>query len=357
MTIRQNTYLLFIGLILSPLFAKAQLGGNNVYRFLNLPNAARVGALGGNIISVFDDDLNLSLANPAVLNQSMARQITLNYVNYFTDIGYGFAGYAHNFEKYGTFASHIQFMNYGDFERRDATGELIGNFTAGEYAINLQYSKQLDSLFRMGVTTRFIYSSLESYTSYGVAVDVGFLYHNPKIQLTIGAVARNLGRQLKTYGASNNESLPFQLDFGISKKLKNAPLRFTLTTENWQTWDLSYIDPTLVGRTDPLTGQAIPVEEPNFGDILMRHVVTGVEVLLSKNFHVRVGYNYRRRAELSIDDRPGLVGFSWGFGLKISKLHISYGSARYHLAESSNLFSITTKFSDFKKKPKPVEVK
>jgi hypothetical protein len=343
--------LLLLALSLLGSNSNAQIGGNDVYRFISLPGSARVGALGGNLISILDDDLNLALPNPAALNEEMTRQVAFNYNSYFSDIGYGFFSYAHKVKDYGVAAGHIQFMNYGDFERRDATGELIGTFTAGEYAVNLQYSMLLDSNWRIGFTGRFIYSSLESYTSMGVATDVGVIYYNPDWELSFGAVIRNIGRQLTTYTQNTNESLPFSIDFGLTKKLKNAPLRFTLTTENWQTWDLSYIDPTQIGRIDPLTGQPIPVEEPGFGDILMRHVVAGGEILISKNFHVRVGYNYRRRAELSIGDRPGLVGLSWGFGMRISKFQIHYGSARYHLAAVTNMFSVSTKFDSFKKKP------
>ncbi|MGY6561717.1 MAG: type IX secretion system protein PorQ [Luteibaculaceae bacterium] len=335
--------------------AFAQLGGDDAFRFISLPGSARVGALGGNVVSILDDDINMALPNPGILNPKMDRQIALNYNSLFADIGYGFASYAQDFKEHGTFATHLQFMNYGNFERRDATGELVGNFTAGEYALNLQYSRALDSLFRLGIATRFIYSSLEDYVSTAIAVDIGVSFNYPEWGISAGAVLRNYGRQLRSFTERTNENLPFQIDLGVTKKLKNAPLRFTLTTENWQTWDLSFVDPTQIGRIDPLTGQPIPVNEPGFGDILMRHVVVGGEILLSKNFHVRVGYNYRRRAELALSDRPGLVGLSWGFGMKISKFQIHYGSAMYHLAGSTNMFSLVTKFDDFKKKPQVLE--
>ena len=42
-----------------------------------------------------------------------------------------------------------------------------------------------------------------------------------------------------------------------------------------------------------------------------------------------------------------MVGFSWGFGIKISKFHFSYGRATYHLAGGSNHFSLSTNLSDF----------
>ncbi|HRP61387.1 MAG TPA: hypothetical protein PK833_14035, partial [Vicingus sp.] len=70
----------------------------------------------------------------------------------------------------------------------------------------------------------------------------------------------------------------------------------------------------------------------------------------SKSFSVRFGLNIKRRAELGLDDRAGLAGFSWGLGFRIKKFYFSYGSARYHLAGSSNHFTVTTNIGDFYKK-------
>lgn len=80
----------------------------------------------------------------------------------------------------------------------------------------------------------------------------------------------------------------------------------------------------------------------------MRHVVVGGEFIPGNgNFSVRLGYNYRRRTEMQIASRKALVGFSWGFGLKISKLKLSYARATYSLAGATNHFTITTNLKDF----------
>ena len=79
-----------------------------------------------------------------------------------------------------------------------------------------------------------------------------------------------------------------------------------------------------------------------FGDRFMRHITVGSEFILSKNFNLRVGYNYRRRQELKLEDKPGTAGFSYGFGVRVSKFHISYGRSVYHLAGPSNHISVTT---------------
>lgn len=47
------------------LTAYAQVGGQQVFRVLDIPASARASALGGNYIAVKDNDSNLGLYNPS----------------------------------------------------------------------------------------------------------------------------------------------------------------------------------------------------------------------------------------------------------------------------------------------------
>jgi hypothetical protein len=84
----------------------------------------------------------------------------------------------------------------------------------------------------------------------------------------------------------------------------------------------------------------------------MRHMILGGELLLTKNFNIRFGYNHLRRKELTIEEKRGLVGFAWGFGLRVNRFHISYGSASFYVGQNTNHFSVTTNLNSFKKKNK-----
>ena len=99
----------------------AQIGGVSSYQFLNIPSNARVASLGGNLITVKDNDLNIGFQNPAMLNGSMHHQATFSYINYFGDINLGFAGYSRTIKE-GSYAAGIQFADYGSFVRSDETG-------------------------------------------------------------------------------------------------------------------------------------------------------------------------------------------------------------------------------------------
>ena len=76
-------------------------------------------------------------------------------------------------------------------------------------------------------------------------------------------------------------------------------------------------------------------------------MIFNAEFLITDNFNVRFGYNYLRRTELKIDEKLGTVGISWGFGMRISKFHLSYGRSAYHQAGATNTLSVSTRLSDF----------
>jgi len=336
-------------LLFLPLTIFGQLGGTSTYSFLRLTNSARVAALGGKAVSIWDDDLNLPFHNPALLNPGMSKHLVLNYVNYFTDVNYGYVSYAEQFNKLGTVAAGIHYINYGDFIAADRYGNITGEFTASEIAVNLIWARPIDSLFRFGVNLKPVYSVMETYRSLGIAADIGLIYVSRDSLFSAGLTMKNIGTQITTYHSNQKEPLPFEIEFGISQKLEHAPFRFILVAHNLQRFDLSYEND--VYNIDPFTGQ--PIQEnrlEEFADKMMRHVILGVEFMPMEAFHLRFGYNYLRREELKIDTRVAMVGFSWGFGLKISGMRLDFGRASYHLAGATSQFSLSTDFSSLLRK-------
>jgi hypothetical protein len=330
--------------------AQAQTGGNNTYEFLNLSTSARVAAMGGNILSIRDNDLNLAFQNPAVLDSSMNKELVLNYVPYFVGIKYGYVAYAQNFDKVGTFSVGIHYVDYGDFMRADVTGTRDGTtFGAKEYSFNIAYSRPVYTRVNAGITLKTIYSSLEEFTSFGMAADLGIIYNNVNNNFAVAATIKNIGGQITTYTPGNNEPLPFEIQLGTSYRLPKAPLRISLTLQHLEKFNLAYINTNKSNETDPITGEVIQ-QKISLSEKIGRHIILGGEILISQNFHLRIGYNYMRRKDLALDSRSGTSGFSGGFGFRISKFHFSYGRAVYHLAGGTNLFSITTNIGSFKGK-------
>ena len=320
------------------LVGKAQIGGEFTYQFLELTNSARIAAMGGNQIAILDTtDLNLPYHNPASLHKAMGNKVLVNYVNYMTDINYGYASFAKSFDKVGNFALGVHYINYGEFKEATEDGLLTGNnFKAAEYSFNIMYSNSYKRL-NYGATLKPILSSFESYQSFGIAADLGLSIASKDKYTNVSLVARNLGSQITTYYDNGDyEKIPFNLQAGITRRLKHAPINLALNMQYLNYWDLGTPEPNANDEENDFFQR-----EESFGKQIMRHLVFGFEILPSENFVIRAGYNYQRRQELKFSERAGLVGLSAGFGLKIKRFHLDYAISQYHLAGSSNLFSLS----------------
>jgi len=337
-------HLVLILLVLVTYHVNAQRGGDNVYSFLRLTNAARVAALGGMNVSIQDDDINLVFHNPALLSKGMNQNLNLNYVNYYAGVNYGYTSYAFEKEGLGMFAGGIHYIDYGTFDRSDEYGNFSGSFRASEYALNLVYSRSLiDSVLRVGINVKPIFSVYEQYTSLGLVADLGLVYSIPKTNTSIGLVIKNSGLQITSFSGTR-ERVPFEIQAGLTQGLAHAPFRFNIQLQHLERWDLTYEipeDESFVFGSNQQTTSRFDI----FADKLMRHAVFGVEFLLGESFHFDLGYNYKRRQEMKMNNLPGMVGFSWGFGFRVNRFHVAYGRSTFHLAGGTNHFSVTTDFS------------
>lgn len=316
---------------------KAQIGGEYTYQFLELTNSARVAALGGTQIAILDSsDLNLPFHNPSLLHKEMDNRLLVNYANYLADINYGYVSYAKSYDGIGNFALGMHYVNYGEFDEATETGELTGaTFNAAEYALNIIYSNNYKRL-NYGVNLKPILSSFESYQSVGIAADVGLNFQSKSGNTTLAFVARNMGTQITTYyDSGNKEDLPLNVQLGISQRLKHAPVILSATMQQLNNWNLAAPE-----EDEEFNPETVFTYDESFAKQIMRHMVLGIEILPSENFILRLGYNYQRRQELKFDDKASTVGLSAGFGLKIKRFRLDYGISRFHLAGSSNLFSV-----------------
>ena len=339
----------FIGLFFAGL-TYAQQGGLHTFQFLDLDFSARSMALGGDFNAVKDGDIDLSVANPAAITKEMHNNLSLNHFFYPSGINYGQVAYGRNFEKAGTFVGHLRYVSYGKFTRTDETGIEQGSFTAGDYALGAGYGHELNKYFSIGANFNLLFSHYETYTSFGVGVDVATTFHDDKSNITATLVARNIGYQLKGFTAKNHEQLPLEVLAGISYKFHHAPFRLSLMATDLTNWDLTYNDPTLVETIDQLTGDTIPVPRANFVQKMAYHTNFGVEILPSENLFFRMGFNFARRNGLGVENRKGAGGISFGMGLKVKAFKFNYGISFYSAAGISNSLGITYHLDQRKKK-------
>ncbi len=331
-----------------------QSPGGRAFQSLDLVGSARVAALGGQYSALHDDDITLAVQQPAVLDSNVDRHLALNYVDHFAGINYGFASYAHDLGgQAGTWAGTLRYVNYGTFKRRGSLGFEQGQFTAASYALDISHGRWLDTNFAVGGNLRFIYGQMEERWALGAGLDLSGIYYKRASNLTASLSMRNIGGQVKSYYADDRAPLPFEIRAGITKKLEHAPFRFGLMLRDLQQWDLRL--PEKEEKGDQLLGEDQDSSRTldkvgNFADNTLRHMIFNLEVLITENIHLRIGYDYRRRAELKVSEKPGFVGFNWGFGFKIDRFRLSYARSSYHLTGGKNHFTITTDLGAFRSK-------
>jgi hypothetical protein len=331
-------------LLLFPFFASAQIGGNSVYKFLNVSTSAKQASLGGKVYTGLKNDIFQPAYNPASIDSTMNNQIGLNYVNYLSTINYGNVAYAKKFKKVGMIYAGITYVNYGSFDAATEDGTRTGTFGASESAIILGYAYQIpNTKIKAGINSKFIFSNLENYTSSGVAFDFGLLYINKEKGLQTALVARNFGTQLKTYQGTK-EPLPFEVDLTISKQFLHAPFKWFITFENLQKPKIAFVN-SAHNTQDP-NGNEIE-ENLTVVDHVFRHLIVGAELFSKNRFNLRVGYNFRRAAELGQKDNKFSSGINFGFGLKLRKFEINYGYGSYNYSSNANFFSIIINLNKF----------
>lgn len=331
----------------------AQLGGQTTFAFLNLSPSARVSGLGGNLITVVDDDVNLAYANPALLNPLMHQQISFQHNFHLGKIQNGYAAYAQYFDKIKTtFHAGIQYVDYGDLQLTNEFGDVEGTFQANENAFVLGAARPIDERLTIGANVKFITSSLETYNSIGFSSDVAAVYSDTASRFVATIVFKNVGSQISSYREGNFEPLPFDIQVGISKRLRYLPFRFSVIYHNLQDWNIRYNDPNR--EDEPLFfggDNTTDSKSSIFIDNLFRHFIFNGELLIGakENFRLRLGYNHFLRRELSVENLGSLAGFAFGVGIKINRFRIDYGRTIYHIAGGLNHIGIATNFKEFRR--------
>lgn len=319
-----------------------QIGGKYTYQFLNLVTSPRQAALGGKTITIYDDDVNQVNFNPATINPEMDNHLAINYGSYFGEVTYGTASYAYTYDRHlQTFQVGVNYVNYGNFEGYDENGQATSSFSGSETALSFGYAYNVPftSLY-LGANAKLISSTLETYNSLGGAIDLGAIYIDEKNDINWALVIRNMGTQFTTYNETR-EKLPLEILVGVSQELENVPIRWHLTLENLQQWNIAFSNPV---RTQNSIDGSSSVEKVSFVNNALRHVIFGVELFPKKAFNLRLGYNFRRGEELRILEQRNFSGVSVGFGLKLNKLKFNYSYSRYTLAANTSLFGLTINF-------------
>ena len=313
---KKCVFTLFLGLFSTILQAQ---DSQTEYNFLRLPISAHAAALGGDNITIIEDDPSLMFSNPALAASVSDMTVGLSYMNYMKGANYMGASFTKAMSDKATLAGGIQYMNYGKMKEVDENNVQLGEFNASEIAVEAIFSYELAKNLVGGITGKFITSYIGSYNSIAVGVDLGLNWYDPEREWSVSAVAKNLGGQVKAYD-DNFGNMPFDLQLGVSKTFAALPVRISATLGDLTHFNYRFIN----------------------------HLNLGAEVLLSESLWIGGGYNFRRANDMKIgvgdDESSHGAGFSFGGGINLErfKLNLSYG--KYHAASSSIMVNLAYVF-------------
>lgn len=289
------------------------------YNFLRLPVSAHAAALGGENITIIEDDPALMFSNPALAASVSDMTVGLNYMNYMKGANYMGASFTKAIKEKATIAGGIQYMNYGKMKEVDENNVQTGEFSASEIAIQGIFSYELARNLVGGITAKFITSYIGNYNSMAVGVDLGLSWYEPETEWSVSVVAKNLGGQVKAYEEDFGK-MPFDLQLGVSKTFAALPVRLSLTLVDLTHYNYRFIN----------------------------HLNLGAEVLLSQNIWIGAGYNFRKAEEMKIgtgdDESAHGAGFSIGAGVNLERFRLNLAYGKYHASSNSIMVNLAYSF-------------
>lgn len=106
----------------------------------------------------------------------------------------------------------VRWLDYGKIDERDEQNQVIGEFTPIDIDAVFNYSYRITPDYYAGFNLHMLYEKLNSSSAVGAAIDLGFTYLTPVKGLSLGVVAKNLGKT----GKMNEEEIDLVKTFAFS---------------------------------------------------------------------------------------------------------------------------------------------
>ncbi len=178
-----------------PAPARAANPGDTGLAFLKIGVGARAAAMGEAYVAVAQDPTALYW-NPAGIAVAPDLEVHATHNEWIADVRYEYLAAVRGLRGHAL-GAQIGLLHMGQFEGRDANGELTESFRSYDFFFGASYGRRISRAFEVGATGKFLYEKIQSFTATGFAGDFGIRYRTPLRGLTLGATATNLGPDMK----------------------------------------------------------------------------------------------------------------------------------------------------------------
>ncbi|MES2377266.1 MAG: type IX secretion system outer membrane channel protein PorV [Bacteroidota bacterium] len=374
-------------ILLSPLFATAQVGGVNangssynsihyVVPFLTISPDSRSGAM-GDAGAAISPDVNANYWNPSKLAflDTSVNAIGLSYSPWLRhlvpDVSISYLSFAHNIDKRNAIGMSMRYFNLGSIQLVDANQNDQGTYRPSEFSIDGSFARKFGNNFSLGLTLRYIRSNLfnqalisgsSQATKPGsaVAADIS-MYHTNSVQqfgkdatFSYGIDISNIGSKISYSDVGSSYFLPTNLRIGFAN---------TINIDEFNQLTMAFDINKLLVPTSPIrdaNGNIIQGHDDNvsvpagiFGSFSdapggfseeLKEITfaPGIEYIYDQQFALRGGYFYENAA------KGGRQFLTLGLGLKydIYRFDFSYLAASQQSSPLSNTlrFSLSVNF-------------
>lgn len=305
----------------------------SAFNTLRLPASSHAAALGGQNVTLIEDEPTAGWYNPALYANVSDLSAGLDFMTYAAGSTWMGAHFGKAFGERHTMAVGVQYMNYGKMDETDEAGNTLGQFSAKDIVIGAGYSYLLSDRWTGGANLKMMVSNLADYTALAAAIDVGVNYYDDENDLSVSASLQNIGTQLKAYHDGQRTHLPFTLALGFSKGMAHLPVRFHVTMTDVTRWKSSYY-------VLPENKDKDKSDKVGFGKKALNHFVLGLDILPTDYLYLSVGYNFRRAYELKASGSSHLAGLSAGAGVNVKHFKFGVSYAKYHQASNSIMANV-----------------
>ncbi|WP_337363926.1 type IX secretion system protein PorQ [Prevotellamassilia timonensis] len=305
----------------------------SAFNTLRLPASSHAAALGGQNVTLIEDEPTAGWYNPALYANVSDLSAGLDFMTYAAGSTWMGAHFVKAFGERHTMAVGAQYMNYGKMDETDEAGNTLGQFSAKDIVIGAGYSYLLSDRWTGGANLKMMVSNLADYTALAAAIDVGVNYYDDENDLSVSASLQNIGTQLKAYHDGQRTHLPFTLALGFSKGMAHLPVRFHVTMTDVTRWKSSYY-------VLPENKDKDKSDKVGFGKKALNHFVLGLDILPTDYLYLSVGYNFRRAYELKASGSSHLAGLSAGAGVNVKHFKFGVSYAKYHQASNSIMANV-----------------
>lgn len=305
----------------------------SAFNTLRLPASSHAAALGGQNVTLIEDEPTAGWYNPALYANVSDLSAGLDFMTYAAGSTWMGAHFVKAFGERHTMAVGAQYMNYGKMDETDEAGNTLGQFSAKDIVIGAGYSYLLSDRWTGGANLKMMVSNLADYTALAAAIDVGVNYYDDENDLSVSASLQNIGTQMKAYHDGQRTHLPFTLALGFSKGMAHLPVRFHVTMTDVTRWKSSYY-------VLPENKDKDKSDKVGFGKKALNHFVLGLDILPTDYLYLSVGYNFRRAYELKASGSSHLAGLSAGAGVNVKHFKFGVSYAKYHQASNSIMANV-----------------